>query len=67
MSDQLPPPYHALFDATSIGDVDLANRVALAPMTRVSATAEGLPTNQIASYYRRFAEGGFALLITEGL
>jgi 2,4-dienoyl-CoA reductase-like NADH-dependent reductase (Old Yellow Enzyme family) len=67
MSDQLRPPYQTLFDATSIGDVDLANRVALSPMTRVSATAEGLPTDQIGAYYRRFAEGGFALLITEGL
>ena len=53
--------------ATTIGGVDLANRVALAPMTRVSATADGLPTARMASYYRVFAEGGFALLITEGL
>jgi 2,4-dienoyl-CoA reductase-like NADH-dependent reductase (Old Yellow Enzyme family) len=67
MPDEECQPYPTLFDATSIGDVDLANRVALAPMTRVSATAEGLPTDQMAAYYRMFAEGGFALLITEGL
>lgn len=36
-------------------------------MTRVSATADGVPTDRMASYYRIFAEGGFALLITEGL
>jgi 2,4-dienoyl-CoA reductase-like NADH-dependent reductase (Old Yellow Enzyme family) len=65
--DQPHPPHQTLFNAITIGDVDLANRVALAPMTRVSATAEGLPTDQMGSYYRRFAEGGFALLITEGL
>jgi len=59
--------YDALFTPTSVGDVELTNRVALAPMTRVSATAEGLPTNQMGGYYRRFADGGFALLITEGL
>ena len=59
--------YDSLFTATSIGDVELANRIALAPMTRVSATAEGLPTDRMGRYYRRFADGGFALLITEGL
>jgi 2,4-dienoyl-CoA reductase-like NADH-dependent reductase (Old Yellow Enzyme family) len=67
MTDQKQPPQQTLFDAVRIGDVDLANRIALAPMTRVSATAEGLPTDQMAAYYRVFAEGEFALLITEGL
>lgn len=59
--------YESLFRPTSIGGADLTNRVALAPMTRVSATAEGLPTERIAAYYRTFADGGFGLLITEGL
>ncbi len=59
--------YESLFRPTSIGGVDLTNRVALAPMTRVSATAEGLPTERIAAYYRTFADGGFGLLVTEGL
>jgi 2,4-dienoyl-CoA reductase-like NADH-dependent reductase (Old Yellow Enzyme family) len=36
-------------------------------MTRVSATAEGLATPRIASYYGVYADGGFGLLITEGL
>ncbi len=67
MAYQLRPPQRTLFDAARIGDVDLANRVALAPMTRISATAEGLPTDQMAAYYRIFAEGEFGLLITEGL
>lgn len=60
-------PYESLFTTTTIGGVGLAHRVALAPMTRVSATAEGLPTDRMRTYYRLFAEGGFALLITEGL
>jgi 2,4-dienoyl-CoA reductase-like NADH-dependent reductase (Old Yellow Enzyme family) len=60
-------PHEPLYTPTAIGGVDLANRIALAPMTRVSATAEGLPTDRMASYYRIFAGGGFALLITEGL
>ncbi|SOX53402.1 NADH:flavin oxidoreductase [Mycobacterium ahvazicum] len=65
--DDTCPPYQTLFNAAKIGRVELANRVALAPMTRVSATADGLPTDQVAAYYRRFARGGFGLLITEGL
>jgi 2,4-dienoyl-CoA reductase-like NADH-dependent reductase (Old Yellow Enzyme family) len=66
MPTQLRPPSEILFSPASIGDVELANRVALAPMTRVSATAEGVPNARMGSYYRAFAEGGFALLMTEG-
>ena len=36
-------------------------------MTRVSATEEGVPTPAMRDYYRRFAAGGFGLIITEGL
>jgi 2,4-dienoyl-CoA reductase-like NADH-dependent reductase (Old Yellow Enzyme family) len=36
-------------------------------MSRVTATPEGLPTERMADYYRGFAKGGFALLITEGI
>jgi 2,4-dienoyl-CoA reductase-like NADH-dependent reductase (Old Yellow Enzyme family) len=57
----------SLFSPTVIGDVELTNRIALAPMTRVSATADGLATDRMGAYYRVFAEGGFGLLITEGL
>ncbi|BBZ57279.1 NADH:flavin oxidoreductase [Mycolicibacterium phocaicum] len=59
--------YESLFRPTSIAGVNLTNRVALAPMSRVSATAEGLPTDRMGAYYRTFADGGFGLLITEGL
>ncbi|BBY25674.1 oxidoreductase [Mycobacterium stomatepiae] len=67
MSLQQRARYESLFRPTAIGGVDLTNRVALAPMTRISATAEGVPTDRIGTYYRVFADGGFALLITEGL
>ena len=43
------------------------NRLAVAPMTRVTATAEGVPTAAMRDYYIRFARGGFGLVITEGL
>ena len=50
-----------------IGRLRLRNRLAVAPMTRVSATEAGLATAEMASYYERFAKGRFGLVITEGL
>jgi len=47
-------------------NLDLRNRLAVAPMTRVTATPEGLPTEAMQRYYGRFASGGFGLIITEG-
>lgn len=46
--------------------LSLANRLAVAPMTRVTATPEGLPTERMVEYYRGFAKGGFALVFSEG-
>jgi 2,4-dienoyl-CoA reductase-like NADH-dependent reductase (Old Yellow Enzyme family) len=67
MTIQTLPFNEPLFNPAKIGRVDLKSRVALAPMTRVSATAEGLPTDRMASYYGVYADGGFGLLITEGI
>ena len=44
----------------------LRNRLAVAPMSRVSATDDGLATNRMKRYYREFARGGFGIVITEG-
>lgn len=57
----------ALFTPLTIGNRTLANRAALAPMTRVSATQDGLVTDRNTHYYSGFARGGFGLIITEGL
>jgi 2,4-dienoyl-CoA reductase-like NADH-dependent reductase (Old Yellow Enzyme family) len=43
------------------------NRLVVAPMTRVSATEDGLATPAMRDYYLRYARGGFGLIITEGL
>lgn len=56
-----------LFSSVKLGRITLKNRVAVAPMTRISATADGLATAQMLSYYTSFARGGFGLIITEGL
>lgn len=55
-----------IFDATVIGSRKLPNRLVVAPMTRVSATAAGAPTQEMADYYEAFAAGGFGMIITEG-
>ena len=55
-----------LFDSTAIGTVKLDNRVGVAPMTRVSATADGRATEEMAQYYAKFATGGFSFVVTEG-
>ncbi|GAC1452891.1 MAG: NADH:flavin oxidoreductase [Pseudarthrobacter sp.] len=61
------PQLDSLWTSFRIGSTLLPNRVALAPMTRVSATADGHATERMTSYYSRFARGGFGLLITEGI
>src|SRR5690606_13520892 len=37
------------------------------PMSRVSATADGLATDEMKDYYSAFAIGGFGVIITEGI
>jgi 2,4-dienoyl-CoA reductase-like NADH-dependent reductase (Old Yellow Enzyme family) len=56
-----------LFAPVSINGLSLSNRIAVAPMTRISASPTGLVSEAMVRYYERFAKGGFALLITEGI
>jgi 2,4-dienoyl-CoA reductase-like NADH-dependent reductase (Old Yellow Enzyme family) len=60
-------PRLPLFDAFAVGAMRLPNRLAVAPMTRVSATEQGCATGEMQRYYRSFAEGGFGLVVTEGI
>ncbi|CAG9234298.1 NADH:flavin oxidoreductase [Paraburkholderia tropica] len=62
----MKPDISTLFQQASIDDLHLPNRLAVAPMTRVTATSAGVPTEKMARYYSRFARGGFGLVITEG-
>jgi len=55
----------ALFRPFQLKGLTLQNRIVMAPMTR-SHSPEGLPGPDVAAYYRRRAEGGVALIITEG-
>ncbi|WP_020405698.1 NADH:flavin oxidoreductase [Hahella ganghwensis] len=54
-----------LFEPFSLKSLNLRNRVAMAPMTR-NFSPGNVPGEEVAAYYRRRAEGGVGLLITEG-
>jgi 2,4-dienoyl-CoA reductase-like NADH-dependent reductase (Old Yellow Enzyme family) len=55
----------ALFTPCSIGTLDLPNRLVMAPMTR-SQSPGGVPGDDVVGYYRRRAEHGVGLIVTEG-
>ncbi|MFL6231403.1 MAG: alkene reductase [Pyrinomonadaceae bacterium] len=52
-----------LFDPIRIGEIELSNRVIMAPMTRSRASDEGVQPLYVAEYYRQRASAG--LIITE--
>jgi 2,4-dienoyl-CoA reductase-like NADH-dependent reductase (Old Yellow Enzyme family) len=54
-----------LFEPLAIGSMTLPNRIVMAPMTRALAQ-DGVPDDINANYYRRRAEGGVGLIISEG-
>ena len=57
----------SIFDQIALhGGRKLKNRLVVAPLTRKSATPEGVPTQEMADYYSAFAKGGFGMIISEG-
>lgn len=60
-----PASTQCLFTPFTVGSLTLPNRVVMAPMTR-SKSPGNVPGADVAAYYRRRAEGGVGLIITEG-
>ena len=58
-------PANALFQPVQLGTLKLASRVVMAPMTR-SFSPGGIPDAKVVEYYRRRAQAGVGLIITEG-
>lgn len=56
----------ALLAPATVAGLPLRGRFAMAPMTRFRSPG-GIPDPSVASYYRRRAEGGVGLIITEGI
>ncbi|MFB9274520.1 NADH:flavin oxidoreductase [Cohnella cellulosilytica] len=55
----------ALFKPFASEKLQLSNRVVMAPMTRAHSP-NGVPGADVAAYYRRRAENGVGLIVTEG-
>ncbi|EZP79338.1 NADH:flavin oxidoreductase [Novosphingobium resinovorum] len=63
--DKPDPTVAPLFDTVTLGTLELKNRLVMAPMTR-AFSPDGVPGANVARYYRRRAEGGVGLIISEG-
>ncbi len=55
----------SLFSPFTLGDMQLDNRVVMAPMTR-SMSPGNMPNDSVVEYYRLRAQGGTGLILTEG-
>ena len=53
-----------LFSPVTLGDLELANRVVMAPLTRMRSGASGVPNDLVVEHYAQRASVG--LIITEG-
>ena len=53
-----------LFDTVHIKNVEIANRIALAPMNMTYSTQNGYVTQQDMAHLARRAKGGFGMIIT---
>lgn len=65
MSETLSAATDVLFRPLQVKSLKLANRIVMAPMTRGFAP-EGMPGQAHVDYYRKRAEGGVGLILTEG-
>ena len=61
--EQSPLKVHPLLTPFRIGDLELRNRVILAPMSRRRCDVDGIPNDLLVEYYASRASAG--LLITE--
>lgn len=50
-----------IFAPYRLGDIDLANRIVMAPMTRTRAEEDGVPTNLMTDYFAQRASAGLIL------
>src|SRR3712207_3377647 len=53
-----------LFSPVALGDLQLANRIVMAPLTRMRSGSAGIPGDLVVEHYRQRA--GVGLIITEG-
>ncbi|MDB5109352.1 MAG: 2,4-dienoyl-CoA reductase, partial [Mucilaginibacter sp.] len=56
---------NSLFTPFQLKSLNIRNRIVMAPMTR-SFSPNGVPTANVAAYYRKRAEGEVGLILSEG-
>ena len=56
---------NSLFEPFKLKTLDIKNRLVMAPMTR-SFSPNGIPTEDVAEYYRKRAAGEVGLILSEG-
>ncbi|GID94184.1 oxidoreductase [Amorphoplanes digitatis] len=66
MTTTLTTALGSLLTPTNLAGLPLSSRFAMAPMTRFRSPG-GVPTPEVAAYYRRRAEHGIGLIISEGV
>ena len=66
MKVDAPVQADVLFTPLTIRKLTLANRIVMSPMTRYFSPG-GVPGEDVAAYYRRRAESGAGLIVTEGV
>ncbi|RLK12441.1 2,4-dienoyl-CoA reductase-like NADH-dependent reductase (Old Yellow Enzyme family) [Micromonospora sp. M71_S20] len=59
-------PLGSLLEPTTLAGLPLNSRFVMAPMTRFRSPG-GVPTPEVAAYYRRRADNGIGLVISEGV
>lgn len=58
--------FPTLFSPGRLIGLEVPNRTVVSPMTRTSATPEGMATAEMAEYYAAYARGGWGVIISEG-
>lgn len=56
-----------LFEPFNLAGCEIPNRIVMAPMTRFFTEDNGILAESAIDYYRRRAEGGIGLILTEGI
>ena len=56
----------SLFKPITVNNLEIPNRIAMAPMTRMMSP-DGVPGENVKEYYQRRAAGEVGLIITEGV
>ena len=51
----------SLFQPITVGNLDLSNRIFMAPLTRCRASAGRIPNDLMAAYYRQRSSAGLIL------